>query len=357
MNIMTLEEFKNEFDRLFSAFLDAKFPSIGSVSPHLQTVLQSSKKVWTKGGKRIRPYLSMLAYQGHGGTDVEAVLRASAALEMMHIFALVHDDVIDQSETRRGYQTLHILLQREHEKKALHGDAKHTAESLAILIGDLLFSYANEIAAQMPFPVEIAQRAQKFFYQIQQELVLGEYEDVRATARLESVTENQVIALMSRKSGRYSIEQPLQFGTLLAGKDMGYAAKVFSAFSEPLGIAFQLHDDILGTFGDPKKLGKPIDSDIKQGKPTLMVVHALHQADKKEKERLLAILGNQQASERDISHVRNFLQAKGSEKYARGRAQEEVKKAQEALTQLQGLPAAFTKTLSDLAEFIISRTA
>jgi len=354
--MISLADFKQQFDPVFSGFLDSKLDQIESVSPHARHVLESSRGMWTKGGKRIRPYLSMLAYQGHGGIKIQEMLFASCALELLHVFALVHDDVIDQSDTRRGFDTLHVLFSKEHKEKRLHGDAKHAGESLAVLIGDLLFSYANEIVTRIQFPAEQIVASQKLFYTIQQQLVLGEYEDVRATAQLASVTEEQVITLMSRKSGRYSIEQPLQFGTILSGKSQSYAQEVFRLFSEPLGVAFQLHDDILGTFGDETVLGKPTDSDIKQGKPTLMVVHAFKHADAKSKDRLLEILGNQQASSSEIEEVRILLRKTGSDVYAKQKAAAYIKQAHETLKHLTQLPEDFIVSLSELTDFVINRS-
>ena len=355
MSYMSLEDFKSQFDLIFSRFLDSKMPEIEVVSPHLRSILESSRNMWTEGGKRIRPYLCTLAYQAYGGTDVPAILFASFALELLHVFALVHDDIIDQSETRRGYKTLHTALTKQHLQKKLHGDASHFGVSLAILIGDLLFSFSNEIVTQISFPKNYVERAQKLFYTIQQQLLLGEYEDVQATAQLESVTEDQVIRLMSRKSGRYSIEQPLQFGTILSGKSEVYAKTAFGAFSKPLGIAFQLQDDILGTFGDPKKLGKPTDSDIRQGKPTLMVVYALKKISGDTKRTLLDILGNQQATEKEIQYVRKILQKTGSDTYARKRAEEFSQEAQTALAKMLDLPSTFTEALTALTKFIVTR--
>lgn len=355
MSMITLTDFKQQFDSVFSDFLDSKLDQIESVSPHARYVLDSSREMWTKGGKRIRPYLSMLAYQGLGGTKIQDMLFASCALELLHVFALVHDDVIDQSGTRRGFDTLHVLLSQEHKQKRLHGDAKHAGESLAILIGDLLFSYANEIVTRIDFPAEQIAASQKLFYTIQQQLVLGEYEDVRATAELAAVTEEQVITLMSRKSGRYSIEQPLQFGTILSGKSTSYAQEAFRPFSEPLGVAFQLHDDILGTFGDEAVLGKPTDSDIKQGKPTLMVVHALKHADEKSKKRLLEILGNQQASSSEIEEARHLLRKTGSDVYANQKAAAYIKQTHVALNSMTQLPKDLVASLSELTDFVIAR--
>ncbi|MFA5030057.1 MAG: polyprenyl synthetase family protein [Patescibacteria group bacterium] len=354
--MMTLGEFKEKFDIVFSEFIDSKLDEIENVSVHARSVLDSSRAMWTKGGKRIRPYLSMLAYQAHGGEKFQEMLFASCALELLHIFALVHDDVIDQSDTRRGFDTLHVFLSKEHNQKKLHGDAKHIGESLSILIGDLLFSYANEIVTRINFPTQQIILAQELFYTIQQQLVLGEYEDVRATTQLATVTEEQVLTLMSRKSGRYTIEQPLQFGTILSGKSREYAEQVFRPFSEPLGVAFQLHDDILGTFGDEQLLGKPTDSDIKQGKPTLMVVHALKHTDASSKERLLSILGNQKASTQDIEEVCQILRKTKSDEYAKRKAADYIKQAHAALSDMKDFPQDLRNSLAVLADFIISRT-
>jgi len=336
--MMTLGEFKDKFDSTFSQFFDSKLQEIALESPHLRSTLESSRNMWIEGGKRIRPYLCMLAYTAYGGEDIQAILYAGMSLELLHVFALVHDDIIDQSETRRGYETLHVLLARQHEKQALHGDPKHAGESLAVLIGDLLFSYANEIVTHMSFPKDRVVSAQKLFYTIQQQLVLGEYEDVQVTSQLRGVTEQHVLTLMSKKSGRYSIEQPLQFGMLLAGQTEKFSQVAFKQFSEPLGIAFQLHDDMLGTFGDERAMGKPTDSDIRQGKPTLMVVHSLMNASGATKDRLLSILGNQKAPAKDIGEARQILRSTKSDVYAKKKAAEYITQAHTALRNMKQLP-------------------
>lgn len=351
-----LHDFKKTFDKAFEIFLDVKLKEVDAMSHDLAETLIQAKPMWVRGGKRMRPYLSHLAYQACGGKDTALSLSAGMSLEMLHVFALVHDDIIDRSTLRRGYPTLHVQLTDRHYAQSLRGSAERYGESLAILIGDLLFSFANEIVVRLACSDIIAEKIGALFYSIQQELLAGEYEDVRVTAQLDAITKQEVITIMSRKSGRYSIERPLQFGATLAGNNDVTLFEDFSRFSTPLGIAFQLKDDILGTFGDQEKLGKPVDSDIRQGKPTLMVIHALQRASQNDKALLLRVLADTEASNDEVESVRRVLIATGSRAYAEEQAKGYIQKAFIALEQLRGVDGAYLEKLKKLASFVVERS-
>ncbi|MDQ3945476.1 MAG: polyprenyl synthetase family protein [Actinomycetota bacterium] len=223
------------------------------------------------GGKRLRPAFCHWAYVGSGGDpDDPRVVDAGAALELLHTFALVHDDVMDGSPLRRGRTTVHLDFASRHLVAGWRGEARRFGEGVAILIGDLAFVYADILmGGASPAVAEV-------FNQLRLELNIGQYLDMVGTAagRSDHATARRIACY---KSGKYTVERPLHLGAALAGRldDLGPA---LSAYGLPLGEAFQLRDDLLGVFGEPAVTGKPVGDDLRDGKPTPLLAIATARA-------------------------------------------------------------------------------
>ena len=220
------------------------------------------------GGKRLRPAFCHWAFVGAGGAPGDSgVIDAGAAFEMLHAFALIHDDVMDGSSIRRGESTVHVTFDADHQESAWNGEARRFGEGIAILIGDLAEVYADRLMSNAPAA------AFEVWNELKIELNIGQFLDVLGAARggVDLQTARRIVRY---KSGKYTIERPLHVGAALAGR-LDELEKPLSQYGEPLGEAFQLRDDILGTFGDSARTGKPVGDDLREGKPTpiLAVAH------------------------------------------------------------------------------------
>lgn len=223
------------------------------------------------GGKRLRPAFCHWAFVGAGGTPGDSgVIDAGAAFEMLHAFALIHDDVMDGSSLRRGESTVHVTFDADHQESQWGGEARRFGEGIAILIGDLAEVYADRLMSNAPAA------AFEVWNELKIELNIGQFLDVLGAARggVDLQTARRIVRY---KSGKYTIERPLHVGAALAGR-LDELEQPLSRYGEPLGEAFQLRDDILGTFGDTARTGKPVGDDLREGKPTPILAIALERA-------------------------------------------------------------------------------
>jgi geranylgeranyl diphosphate synthase type I len=236
---------------------------------------------------------------GAGGSpEDEAVVDAGAALELLHTFALVHDDIMDGSATRRGTDTIHVQFEAGHAVEGWRGEARRFGEGVAILVGDLSFVYADQLLAGAP------PAAHEVFTELRIEVNVGQYLDLLGTARgrVEEATARRISRF---KSGKYTVERPLHLGAALAGR-LDDLACPLSAYGLPLGEAFQLRDDLLGVFGDDTLTGKPVGEDLREGKPTLLYAMAAERAGATDAA-VLARYGSQDLDEDDVVALQDVL--------------------------------------------------
>jgi geranylgeranyl diphosphate synthase type I len=231
------------------------------VDPSLAEPIDALRAFVGAGGKRLRPAFCHWAYVGAGGAPSDAaVIDAGAALELLHAFALLHDDVMDGSSLRRGRPTVHVDFAGRHRAAAWRGEARRFGEGVAILVGDLAFVYADLLMVGVP-PAATA-----IFNELRVELNIGQALDLIGTAEARR-DRSMARRIATYKSGKYTIERPLHLGAALIGR-LEELAQPLSAYGLPLGEAFQMRDDVLGTFGDPDVTGKPVGEDLREGKPT-----------------------------------------------------------------------------------------
>ena len=229
-----------------------------------------------QGGKRLRGALVCWSYAAHAGPDARAedVLGAAVAVELIHLSALVHDDIIDRSATRRGRPSTHARFAAAHAASGASAQAAaEHGRNVAILLGDVLLAAAPEPLRRCHVRPEVREHAQAALVRLQVEVMAGQFLDVDAAAR--GVGDpDRALTIATLKSGRYSVSRPLELGALLAGADPDVAARLLEV-GDPLGVAFQLRDDLLGVFGNPAVTGKPAGSDLVEGKRTLLVAETL----------------------------------------------------------------------------------
>ncbi|WP_372592855.1 polyprenyl synthetase family protein [Actinotalea sp.] len=297
------------------AALGVELSAAGRDTGHLLDAL----RVTLSGGKRLRAAFCYWSWRAHGpqGDDVEPVLRVGAALELFQAAALVHDDVMDSSDTRRGRPSAHRAFEAMHESAGWSAPAAKFGESAAILLGDLaLIASERELAdavAGLDGSVRAAVRAT--FDTMRTEVTAGQYLDVLAQGvpfgHDPVADEARTREIIRAKSARYSVEHPMALGAALAGASEERLASC-RAIGLPLGEAFQLRDDLLGVFGDPRSTGKPAGDDLREGKRTLLVVRALRDAAPADAALLRAGLGRADLDEEEITALREAIGRSGA---------------------------------------------
>lgn len=326
--------------------LDAETVRWALVDRDLEAPMRALTRFVLAGGKRLRPAFCHWAFVGGGGApDDPAVIDTGAAFELLHAFALVHDDVMDGSDTRRGEQTVHIEFDATHADATWRGESRRFGEGVAILIGDLAEVFADRLMTGAP------QAAFGVWNELKIELNVGQYLDVLGTAR--GGTDLATARRIARyKSGKYTIERPLHVGAALLGR-LDELSAPLSAYGAPLGEAFQLRDDILGTFGDADRTGKPVGDDLREGKPTPLLAIARERATGADVD-LLDRVGRPDLGADEIAAIQSQFTASG----ARAEIEATIASlAAEAVASLDTAPLAPSAlgALRDLATYVASR--
>lgn len=251
------------------------------------------------GGKRLRPVFTYWGFVGAGGSPTDPrVIDAGAAFELLHAFALFHDDIMDGSVARRGATTTHESMQAEHRARRWSGDARRFGDGAAILIGDLSFVYADMLLSHL------GPRGWQMWNELRVELNIGQYLDMLGSAQNERRPE-KAARICRYKSGKYTIERPLHLGALLADEATPLLEN-YSAYGLPLGDAFQLRDDVLGAFGDSAVTGKPVGDDLREAKPTPLMALAMSRATQSQRE-VLSRVGVGVLSDTDVARVQQAI--------------------------------------------------
>ena len=234
-----------------------------------------------RGGKRLRPAFAYWGWRAVAGTEPgPAVLRLFSALELLHACALVHDDVIDASATRRGLPTVHRIFTERHRGNNWLGSSEQFGLSAAILLGDLALVWADDIVASADVDVAAHRRVQRVWAAIRTEVLGGQYLDiVSESSGAETVASALTVNIY--KTASYTISRPLQLGAAAAA-DRPEILEAFHEVGTSLGVAFQLRDDVLGVFGDPAVTGKPSGDDLRSGKRTVLLAEAIELAEKRD---------------------------------------------------------------------------
>jgi geranylgeranyl diphosphate synthase type I len=294
-------------------FLDAKAEGLEPLGDDAARHLAEARAV-VSGGKRFRAAFCHWGFRAIAGSSYDdsvegALVRACASLELLHASALVHDDYMDASATRRGRPAAHRGFAAEHRADGWRGDPEHYGASAAILLGDLLLSWSDELLRRCGLPTDRVVAALEVFDLCRTEVICGQFLDVSVQAR-GSADVDAAMTVLRYKSAKYSIERPLHIGATLAGGSPEQLREL-SDFGLPLGEAFQLRDDLLGVFGDPSTTGKPAGDDLVEGKRTVLVALALDGASSADAARLDAALGTP-LTEADVAELRAIIDASGA---------------------------------------------
>jgi geranylgeranyl diphosphate synthase type I len=297
-----------------------------------------------RGGKRLRPAFCYWGWRGAGRPDDDAVMAAGAALELFQAAALVHDDLIDGSDTRRGMPSVHRRFAAQHADERWAGDPERYGAAAAVLLGDLLFGWSDELFNGSGFDEAALRRSRPVFDQMRAQVGAGQYLDVMAqvtgAGRPDRLAE-LARTVVSYKAARYSVERPLVLGGSAAAAGPELLA-AYSRYGLALGEAFQLRDDVLGVFGDPASTGKPAGDDLREGKRTLLIAYTLERADPAAADTVNRLLGDRTLDATDVGTLRQIIVGTGALQAVEAQVAGLVEQSRQALVEAELTPEART---------------
>lgn len=282
-----------------------------------------------RGGKRVRGALAMESYYLHGGTRKEVAIGAARVIELIQAYLLIMDDIADNSDMRRGGLSTHAYLQKLHKESGLLGDSGHYGASQAMNAAMLASHRAMSELVALPAADSAKIRATELLNQDIGVTLVGQINDIYNEAAPNRIKREDIINTLTWKTAYYTFVSPLELGACLAGSD-GLSERL-RQYALNAGVAFQISDDILGTFGDSFESGKSADDDIREGKVTLLVSHARKHASREQLDVMNAILSNHTATKTDCDQVRAIFETTGARQYATEKAAEYAEAAVNAL--------------------------
>jgi len=309
---------KKDVDARLHGFLDAALDAARVHGSEVVEMVSAIVDLCVRGGKRLRPALLVTGYRAtSSGAELEPALDAGVAIELLQAYFLIHDDWMDRDSVRRGGPTVHEHLARRFHSQRL-GNAS------AVLAGDYAVALATEALARVEVDTGRTSPLFACFSQMQLDAVSGQQLDLLGRAR-------DVEAAYALKTGSYTVRGPLRLGALLAAASPR-VLRALDRYALPLGIAFQLRDDLLSAFGDPKKTGKPFGSDLRRGKRTVLLSTALRRARGRDHRILERVVGNAGASEDDVQRAVEVLERSGAKGLVEARIDELVARALSGLS-------------------------
>ncbi len=318
-NPLDVEDLRSRVQKVVDDHLSLQARRLDPLGPDLVPLLETVTEL-TSGGKRLRPAFCYWGWRGAGGADVPEIVQASSAFELFQAAALLHDDVMDASDTRRGRPAAHRRMADLHRANGWLGDPERYGTASAILAGDLCLSWSDELLSHSGLDPAAIARARPTFDLMRTQLMGGQYLDVLEQVlpeRSGGGTSERARRVIVYKSAKYTVEHPLLVGGLLAGAPDD-VLRAYSDYALPLGEAFQLRDDVLGVFGDPDQTGKPAGDDLREGKRTVLVAETLARADATQAATVRGALGAPDLDPRRVAAVREVMTATGALAHVEG---------------------------------------
>lgn len=334
-------------------FLHQQRPALDEISPDVGALIDRVAE-YTDGGKRLRALFCYWGWRSAGAPDCEPIIAAAAAMELLQAAALVHDDVMDRSESRRGRPAMHRQLAALHRAGSWAGSADHFGSAAAILVGDLCLVWSDELCVACGLPQTALDRGKPVFDTMRSELMAGQYLDLLEQAR-RNTDVTAALHVATYKSAKYTVERPLHLGAALAGG----SAELVSALRQygvALGRAFQLRDDVLGVFGDSAHTGKPAGDDLREGKRTVLVALALADLGEPDRAQLLAGLEDPGQPPETTARLAELIAGTSARDQAEAMIGGYAAEARSALTQAPLEPAA-AQVLDQLVTVATERSA
>jgi len=340
-----------DVEAVLAPFLAQQHQALAELDSALVPLGDELSALLTAGGKRLRPAFVYWGHRASGAAHDDGVMHPAAAVELLHAFALIHDDVMDRGEKRRGRPTIHRAMSGYHDRAGLSGDPDWFGLGAAMLGGDLVFVWADALMDRAPLDRGALERARWAFTQLRTEVMAGQYLDLRL-AGLPDAGEVEALRVALLKSGRYTVTRPLQLGAAIGGADEACHAAL-AAYGDAAGVAFQLRDDILGLFGDPVDTGKAVAEDLREGKRTPLLLRALERAGPAGRRELESALGDAGLDDARLARVREVVVDSGALAAVEQLLATRERQAQAAV---QPLPEPARAALARLAELASQRT-
>lgn len=341
-----MNDIKLKIDKELDSYFEAKIAE--NSDPLSVKIIEMIRDFTTNGGKRVRPLLIIMGHDLFKKSD-EKVLKASISIELTQTYLLIHDDIMDQSDVRRGKPSFHV----ETENRMLKGvpGSKRIAENLAIIAGDLAESYSHEILFSSGIGDKELLNASDELAKIVETTGYGQILDIYS-AISEDFSQSDLMRLHMWKTAKYTIEGPLMMGAKLSGKTEGL--ENLSQFGYLLGVAFQLHDDVLGLFGNEKVTGKSIKNDVNEGKKTLLMLKAIENSPPEDAEFVRKCLASGNVSDDDFEKLRKIVKDSGSYDYSIETMKKMIEQCKEYLASIDG-NSEVKDFLLWFSDYIISR--
>jgi len=337
------EKISTELDMFFSK----KLRQAADLDPQITGLIRKVREFNLRGGKRIRPILVIIGYRclRYKKNEISQLIRAALAVELMESFLLIHDDIIDNDSLRRGKPTLHKLYEKENSNKDY-------GKNMALLAGDLLAVFGSEAILNTGFDHKLKAGAVKKFNNIVVNTIFGQTLDYTGNFTRD-FSESYIKRVHMLKTAKYTVEGPLHIGAILAGAKQKHLDRI-SEFAIPIGQAFQIKDDILNIFGDQEKLGKPVASDIKEGKKTLLIAKALENSNLKQRLYIKSCLRNKSLKPKQLEKLKNIIISTASLDYSNHLAESLINQAKLSIKS-SGFRKQAKQFLLNLADYIINR--
>ncbi len=359
-NPLDVADLRERVHKALEGFLATQIPLLEAIAPELAPVGDELTGFLLDGGKRLRPAFCYWGWRGAGGADTDEAVAAAACLELLHACALIHDDVMDGSDTRRGRPSVHRRFAGVHRGEVWLGDPEAFGRSAAILLGDLCLVWADQLLNRSGLPADAVARAMPAYDAMRVELMAGQYLDVveqvlggADTSAEPSMGVARSMRIARFKAAKYTIERPLHIGALLAADNPALVA-AYSAYGLPLGEAFQLRDDVLGVFGDPAETGKPAGDDLREGKRTVLIAIAVQRAEPGQQSLIKRLLGDPHLDEHGVADLREVITGTGALEHVEQLIADLTREALAALETAPAEPEA-RAVLADLARAATTR--
>lgn len=360
-------------DQRLSSFLDQRETEMSRISPDLGHLIDYARSLLANG-KRFRARFCYWGWRAIGSgpgsedplgavekiEDLDSVLSLALSLEVFHAAALVHDDIMDNSDTRRGKPAAHRAFEALHRERRYAGDSHQFGTSSALLVGDLLLAWSDDLLTQalsVDVPLDVARATRTQFSTMRQEVTLGQYLDIHEEAAWPHTPDadrlERALRVVTYKSAKYSMEAPLLIGASMAGASVAQL-EALADFGLPLGIAFQLRDDVLGVFGDSEVTGKPSGDDLREGKRTVLIAVAEEGMPHTTRKVFTEMLGDRSLNPEQIAVMQSTLRDTGALDTVETMIDSYVEKSMSALARAPITEGA-RKELSRLAQAVTQR--
>lgn len=346
------EDFKEQIDREINVYLDDKIREAKKLDFFSANLAKHAKKIILSGGKRLRPAFMYWGYVAGGGKDRKKILKTSISIELAHNFLLIHDDIIDHGKKRHGVETFNSKYTKIGKAFFNQEGAEHFGNSMALIFGDMVSAMSGQIIFTSDFPADTIVKALNRLQMIVSQTVLGEIQDIYMDSSGKT-SESSILKMYRNKTACYTVEGPLVLGAVLAGADEKIF-KYLSTYAIPLGVAFQIQDDILGIFGSEKKIGKEIGLDIQENKKTLLLFKAQELGNQEQKAFLKGVLGKKNISHLEIKKFQEIMIKSGALQYVQKLASNLVAEAKGFLANAV-IDAEAKDFLLSVADYMVAR--